>query len=195
MSHYYDTNQSSSADERQITVRVAGLTKTFFVASGLFSKDHLDTATKLLIEHADLRGAKQILDLGCGWGPVACVMRLLFDDIEVTAVDSSLRAIEYTKKNAHHHKIPIDVKKNDICEGLGMFDVILTNPPYSAGREVCYAFIEQSFAHLNPKGSLQLVARHQKGGKMLQQKMEEVFGNVEVLAKGSGFRVYCSRKN
>jgi 16S rRNA G1207 methylase RsmC len=39
---------------------------------------------------------------------------------------------------------------------------------------------------------LQLVARHQKGGKMLEKKMQEVFGNTETLAKKGGFRVYLS---
>ena len=39
---------------------------------------------------------------------------------------------------------------------------------------------------------LQIVARHNKGGKTLMEKMDEVFGNVKDIAKKSGFRVYIS---
>lgn len=195
MSHYFTANPTSDRFEQEITVRVAGLQIPFITASSLFSKNHLDNATKLLIENADLRGSKTILDLGCGWGVVACVMKKLFGDLAVTAVDSNHRAVEYTKKNARKHRLELDVRIGDICSGLDTFDVILTNPPYVAGRKTCFAFIEQSYEHLNKNGSLQLVARHQKGGKMLESKMREVFGNVDVLAKGSGFRVYVSNKN
>lgn len=75
------------------------------------------------------------------------------------------------------------------------FDTIITNPPMKAGREICYQIIEQAKHHLNPNGTLQLVAFHKRGGAMLEKKMQEVFGNVETVAKKSGFRVYVSVKN
>ena len=46
---------------------------------------------------------------------------------------------------------------------------------------------------IKKKGTLQIVARHNKGGKNLSEKMEEVFGNVKVLAKKRGYRVYLSQ--
>jgi 16S rRNA G1207 methylase RsmC len=62
----------------------------------------------------------------------------------------------------------------------------------AAGRKICYKIIEEAKKHLKKNGTLQLVARHQKGGKMLEKKMQEAFGNVEAIAKKSGFRVYLS---
>lgn len=193
MSHYFDRKQHSPVDEKEITVRVAGLTLTFYTANGLFSKDHLDTATKLLLENANLQGVDTVLDLGSGWGVVGVVLKKLFPELEVTCTDVSERAVFYTEKNAKRHKTEVITHRGFAYEDLATFDCILTNPPYSAGRDVCFQFIEEAKDHLNPGGCLQVVARHQKGGKMLQQKMEEVFGNCEVLAKGSGFRVYSSR--
>ena len=70
------------------------------------------------------------------------------------------------------------------------FDVILLNPPQHAGKDLCFRLIEQAKDHLTGKGSLQIVARHQKGGKPLKRKMGEVFGNVEVIGRGSGYQVY-----
>ena len=66
MTHYYDKKQTSFVKEKSILVN--GL--TFTGASGLFSKDHLDNATKLLINKCQIEEAQDILDLGCGWGAV-----------------------------------------------------------------------------------------------------------------------------
>jgi 16S rRNA (guanine1207-N2)-methyltransferase len=75
-----------------------------------------------------------------------------------------------------------------------VFDTILLNPPQTAGKKLCFELIEESKAHLKKDGLLQLVARHNKGGKDLSKKMLEVFGNVEPTAKEAGFRVYVSKR-
>jgi len=54
--------------------------------------------------------------------------------------------------------------------------------------------IEEARNHLKYGGNLQLVARHNKGGKTLSKKIEEVFGNVKVIAKKAGYWVYLSEK-
>ena len=195
--HYYSEKQSSPLREEEINVHVLGKKYPFFTAGGLFSREHLDIATRLLIEKCDLEGAKSVLDLGSGWGVVVTVLGSQNPDIEWYASDINERAVRYTRKNTAKNKVEAEVKKSNILEQWDdmSFDVILTNPPYAAGRAVCYSFIEESFAHLNKNGSLQLVARHQKGGKMLAKKMEETFGNVESIAIKSGFRIYKSVKN
>lgn len=202
--HYFSEKQTSPLREEEISVHIFGKKYSFLSASGLFSREHLDIATKLLIEKCDLSGAKKVLDLGSGWGVVAVIIAQQLSvnseqesGVSVFASDINERAVNYTRKNAEKNKVKIEVRKSDIMSAWKeeLFDVILTNPPYAAGREVCYAFIEQSFNHLNKNGSLQLVARHQKGGKMLAKKMDEVFGNVETLAISSGFRIYKSVKN
>jgi 16S rRNA G1207 methylase RsmC len=55
--------------------------------------------------------------------------------------------------------------------------------------------IEDSKIHLKKGGSLQLVARHNKGGASLGKKMEQVFGNVKVIVKKSGYCVYMGVKD
>lgn len=198
MSHYYEKEQSSPLREEIIPVDILGRSFDFFSASGLFSKTHLDVATRLLIEKCDLTDAKTVLDLGCGWGSVAIVLAFANQNsgLSFTASDVSDRAVLYTKKNAKKYKLDIEVIQSSLFEGMQdkTFDVILTNPPYVAGREMCIAFIEESFKHLNKGGSLQLVARHNKGGKFLGERMKELFGNCDFLAKGSGFRIYRSIK-
>ena len=75
-----------------------------------------------------------------------------------------------------------------------MFDTILLNPPQKAGKDVCFRMIEEAPNHLKEDGTLQIVATHNKGGKTLAKKMEEVFGNVDSIVKKGGVRVYLSRK-
>lgn len=195
MTHYYDKTQTSPLRQGNTKVKLFGKEYDFLVASGLFSREHIDFATKLLIEKCIIGESKTVLDLGCGWGVVAVILADQRKDIEMTATDISQRAVDYTKKNAKKHKLKINVFQSDLFKNNeATYDLILTNPPYVAGREVCFSFITESFKHLNKGGSLQLVARHNKGGKVLSEKMKSTFGNVETLAKSGGFRIYKSIK-
>jgi 16S rRNA (guanine1207-N2)-methyltransferase len=196
MTHYYDEQPGGSIIEENFEDRFYGRIFYFISASGLFSKHHVDAGTKLLISKCDLDTAKTVLDLGCGWGPVITVLSVIHPEKEFVACDINERALTYTRKNIDKNRGRGKIFQSDILKKFSSetFDCILTNPPYVAGREICYQFITQSFDHLNKGGSLQLVARHQKGGKMLEKKMQETFGNVQTLAKGGGFRIYKSVK-
>jgi 16S rRNA (guanine1207-N2)-methyltransferase len=74
------------------------------------------------------------------------------------------------------------------------FDCILSNPPVSAGMEIVKAMISEAPAHMNRKASLQMVVRSKIAGKRFCSFFEEAFGNVCVLARGSGYRVLLSEK-
>ncbi|MEA3399504.1 MAG: methyltransferase [Patescibacteria group bacterium] len=197
MTHYYDEKPQGEIIEETFEDKFYDRIFSFVSASGLFSKKHVDLASKLLINKCDLENCETILDLGCGWGPVVTVLSAVNPTKEFFASDINERALTYTRKNLKKNNARAKLSKSNILKTyIGKkFDCILTNPPYVAGREVCYQFIIDSFDHLNEGGSLQLVARHQKGGKMLAKKMEEVFSNVEDIAKKSGFRIYKSVKN
>jgi 16S rRNA (guanine1207-N2)-methyltransferase len=197
MSNYFDEKQEGKLIEQEIKIKINNKEINLFTASGIFSKDKIDNGTKLLLEEYSIGSAKKILDLGCGYGIVSIIIGLENKNVQIWACDTSQRAIDYTMKNCKKNKIEVKAILSNIFDKFNeeLFDLILTNPPYVAGRETCYAFITESFKHLNKNGELQLVARHQKGGKMLEAKMKETFGNVDVLGKGSGFRLYRSIKN
>ena len=80
-----------------------------------------------------------------------------------------------------------------VCKIADKFDTILVNPPQTAGKDICFQIIDEAKNHLNNNGLLQLVARHNKGGSVLEKHMKEIFGNVEQIVKGSGYRVYISK--
>lgn len=193
MPHYYDSDNRS---EKFFTIRFRSRNREFVALSSgaVFSKDGLDRGTSLLIEVADISNGDKVCDLGCGWGPVTLVLKDFFPDSEFVMIDVNPQALLLARKNLAGRD-GVRIVKSDVFSSVDeFFDVILTNPPYAAGRSKCYEFITQSFAHLRKGGSLQLVARHNKGGAMLEKKMNEVFGNVSVLGKKGGFRVYKSVK-
>lgn len=194
MSHYYSKSQSSLSNEFEINV--SHKFDNFFLLSdsGIFSKDKLDFASKLLIENAVVKESDDVLDLGCGNGVIGISM-IRMHKCRVSFVDVNERAVNLTAKNLKRLNLEGEVFYSDLFSNISKsFDVILSNPPYAAGRKVCFDIIEQSYKHLNNEGSLQLVARHNKGGKVLGEHMLKVFGNMEFVAKGGGFRIYMSKK-
>ena len=188
--HYYTEKPLSKEEITKIKIHLKQDSFELFSASGLFSKKELDKATALLIERAEIKG-KKILDLGCGYGVIGIALLRDNPELDMTFSDINERAIKITKKNLELHKLKGEVIKSNLFENIDeKYDVILSNPPYAAGREICFKLIEDAHTHLNKEGTLQIVARHNKGGKALKEKILEVFGNVEDIAKQSGFRIY-----
>lgn len=191
--HYFSEKQNSENKKVELNVKLKGDSFLLFSSSGIFSKKELDDATRLLIENAVL--GKKILDLGCGYGVVGISILRKRKDAEVYFSDVNERALELTRENLKRLNLQGKVVKSDVFGNLAeTFDTILSNPPMAAGREVCFRIIEESHIHLSNGGTLQFVARHNKGGKTLSEKMKDVFGNVETIASAGGFRVYMSKK-
>ncbi len=195
MTHYYSEEQTSPLDLRTIPIKLKHDQFELYNASGLFSKDRLDNGTKLLIQESELPTKRSVLDLGCGNGVVGIALLRKNPKLTVTFSDTNIRALDITKKNLKLHKFNALVVQSSLFEKIPeYFDVILSNPPYAAGRALCYQLIEESYTHLISGGTLQLVARHNKGGSMLGKKIKEVFGNMTEVGKQSGFRIYLGRK-
>jgi 16S rRNA G1207 methylase RsmC len=194
MNDHYSSENPTSEDKRfTIDIRLKNDSFKLSSSQGIFSKMELDTATKLLIEKAVV--GKKILDLGCGYGVIGISVLRKNKDVNVMFCDINERAVDLTKENLRRLKLTGKVKKSDLFKNIEeTFDTILSNPPYAAGKEVCFKLIEESFNHLDKEGTLQIVARHNKGGKVLSQKMFDVFGNMETTGKSGGFHVYLSRK-
>ena len=194
MPHYFDPEQKSKANIQEVKADIFDNELILKTASGVFSKDHIDKGTLVLLSYADIKNSDNILDIGCGYGVVGISIAKAFRK-NVTMSDVNKRAIMLSRKNAKLNNVDVNIIESNLFENIdGSFDTILSNPPQHAGKDICISIIEQSLNHLNEGGTLQLVARHKKGGKSLSEKMEEVFGNVDVLGIKSGFRVYISKK-
>jgi 16S rRNA G1207 methylase RsmC len=194
--HYFTKKPTSVLRKHIVSFSFHGKELTFTCASGVFSAKHIDPATQLLLENATIHDDLDVLDLGCGIGVIGISIKKAYPSCIVVLSDVNKRALQFAALNAKQNKVEVNVVESDLYAAFSgkQFDTVITNPPLHAGRKLVYLLIEEAPLHLKSGGLLQLVAKHQKGGAMLEKKMNEVFGNVTVLAKKSGFRVYCSRK-
>lgn len=194
--HYFVRRPKSKKKLYKFYAKLFGLPLIFHTASGIFSPNRIDKGTQTLTKYMDIKRKSKVLDFGCGYGPVGIIVKKLFPSCEVTMVEVNERAVQCAKKNVEENNVEAKVKQSTFYSSLKgeVFDVILANPPISAGMEVCYRIIDESYDHLNWGGSLQMVAKKRKGGRRLMERMEERFGNLEVLGRGSGYWVFSSKK-
>jgi 16S rRNA (guanine1207-N2)-methyltransferase len=189
--HYFSADPQSKHDLKEFRIVFRDQTYIFQTDAGVFSKDHLDRGTRLLIDAIDMHGAKSALDLGCGYGPIGIVMAKEAPGCRIAMVDPNQRAVELARENARINHVSVDVRQGEGCLPFTdeRFDLIVTNPPIRAGKKVVFDLVDQAYRHLNPGGRFLAVIRTQQGAKSLAKKIEEVFGGIDEVEKGGGFRV------
>lgn len=193
MEHYF-TNSDISSKEVKIKENINGKDYYFITDNGVFSKKHVDYATKFLLETIDLtKITGDVLDLGCGYGPIGIVLKSK-TTANVDMVDINLRAINLALKNAKLNKVEVNVYESNLFENINKsYDYIVTNPPIRVGKEILYNLVESSLKHLKDNGILYLVINKNQGAKSLIKNFEkECF--IEVINKSKGFYVISCKK-
>ena len=192
--HYFTSSPQSKLKIYKIKATVRNKEIEFFTASGLFSIKKIDKGSELLINKCIIKDNWKVLDLGCGYGIIGLASLKSNSKLELTFSDINERAIQITKKNLELNRLKAKtIISNGFKNIKEKFDTILLNPPQTAGKQLCFNLIEDSKKYLENKGILQIVARHNKGGKELSKKMFETFNNVKEIAKASGYRIYTSQ--
>ena len=195
--HYFSTNPESKAKYGLIQTYLRGMPFELLTASSVFSRKRLDTGTRLLIETMQLPGKGTVLDVGCGYGAVGIASARFNPGLHVIMTDVNARAVHLTQENIiRNGTTNAEVKLGHLyepVEGLE-FDVILSNPPVSAGLEIVAAIITKAPKVLSPKSSLQIVVRSKISGKTLPSVFQSAFGNCRVLSRQSGYRVLIAEK-
>lgn len=194
MEHYFTKSPKSELKISKIKVILRNKEINFYTASGLFSTKKVDKGSQLLINKCIIKNNWKVLDLGCGYGIIGLSLLLTNPTLKLTLSDINERAIKITKMNLKLNNLKAEVIQSDRFGIIKeKFNTILLNPPQTAGKAVCFRLIEDSKSYLEKGGFLQIVARHNKGGKELSKKMLEVFKNVKDRAKASGYRIYISQ--
>ena len=191
MDHYYSSNPTSKSEERIIDYKIKSVEFKFISDNGVFSKNHVDFATDILLNAiADEGVSGKLLDVGCGYGVIGITLAKLFK-INVTMLDVNERALDLAKRNA----IKNGVEKIEVVESNGFekikdkYDVIVTNPPIRAGKEVIYKMYDDAKEHLNDGGVFYLVINKKHGAPTTIRHLTELFDKVEVIDKRAGFNV------
>ncbi|MFD2115010.1 class I SAM-dependent methyltransferase [Paenibacillus yanchengensis] len=197
--HYY-TEQPQVAHQRQeYSTVLRGEKFRFKTDSGVFSKTNVDYGSRVLIEAVQLTSTDQVLDVGCGYGPIGLSLSKLVKDGQVTMVDINERAIELARQNAKLNNIDnVTILQSDLYTSLvsqlASFDVIVTNPPIRAGKEVVHRIFEEGERWLKPGGSMWVVIQKKQGAPSAERKLLELYERVEEVTKDKGYRVFRAYK-
>jgi 16S rRNA (guanine1207-N2)-methyltransferase len=149
---YFERRPDSESDPGEITLDVAGRTLTLTTDRGVFSRHRLDPGTAVLLRKAPPPPvAGTVLDLGCGYGPIACALAAQAPESQVWAVDVNERARGLAARNAvTNGLVNITVADpDDVPPGL-TFDAIFSNPPVRIGQEAMRELLEQWLRRLTP---------------------------------------------
>jgi 16S rRNA (guanine1207-N2)-methyltransferase len=169
---------------------------SFLTDIGVFSKENVDYGSRVLINAIEPNEGKRILDVGCGYGPIGIVLGTLFPKQRIDMVDINDRAIELARKNISLNKRDnVTVFKSNMYENVvDNYSMIISNPPIRAGKHIVHAIIENSIKHLLPEGELWIVIQKKQGAPSAKQKMQDIFGNVEVVKRDKGYFILKSVK-
>jgi 16S rRNA (guanine1207-N2)-methyltransferase len=190
--HYFSADPSSTQDRRTITVRLADRDLRVVTAGGTFSPEHLDTGTRVLLDEVPPpppTGA--LLDLGCGWGPIALTLGLLSPEADVYAVDVNERALGLTRENAAAFGLErvLACRPEDVDPQI-RFATIWSNPPIRVGKAVLHDLLATWLPRLEPDGTAYLVVAKNLGADSLARWIEHDLGMpCRRLAIARGFRV------
>ncbi len=197
--HYYTRDPKVKSDRNVITSKLRGENLRFVTDAGVFSKGGVDFGSRLLVESFVMPNVDgDVLDVGCGYGPLGLSIAATFPARQVQMVDVNERAILLSKENAvQNHLQNVEIYRSD-----GLLDVkdsrfaaILTNPPIRAGKKVVFAFYENSFSKLTVGGELWVVIQKKQGAPSSMKRLEELFGNVEVVTKQKGYYILKATKD
>jgi len=194
-SHYYTNAPSTSKQKFLLRLSIKGQFIDLASAGGIFSKDKIDLGTLVLLESLSLPDKGEILDMGCGYGIIGITAAKLKPSLKVTMVDINPTAVKLARENIERNCIACaEAIHSDLYTNLGgkKFDAIISNPPLAAGYGVIFPLIEGALDRLKDGGYFQIVLR--RGINAIPRRMEEVFGNVELISRKSGYRVFKSVK-
>jgi 16S rRNA (guanine1207-N2)-methyltransferase len=169
--------------------------------SGVFSPGRLDPGTRFLLEEAPPPpAAGDLLDLGCGYGPLSLVLATRSPAARVWAVDVNRRAIELCERNTRQAGLT-----NVRCVAVGesgpdsallpdRYDLIWSNPPIRIGKPALHALLAGWLGRLAPGAAAYLVVQRHLGSDSLQRWLEQTGWTATRFAARAGYRILEIRR-
>jgi 16S rRNA (guanine1207-N2)-methyltransferase len=164
--------------------------------SGVFSAGRLDPGTRFLLDAAPPPpDAGDLLDLGCGYGPLGLVLASRAPAARVWAVDVNQRAIELCERNASHAKlanvtcVTVSDSGPDTAQLPKQYDLIWSNPPIRIGKPALHAMLASWLGRLAPGAAAYLVVQRHLGSDSLQRWLEQTGWSAARFAARAGYRI------
>lgn len=189
MSHYFTTPEGPE-NRRLIRATIFDEEFEFETANGVFSRDGLDLATGVLLRSVTPSG-RRLLDLGCGWGPIAVALARACPDAVVDAVDPNERALQLCRDNAARNGVAERVRTLHPDRATDeRYDEIWSNPPIRIGKQALHELLTHWLGRLTDEGRAHLVVGKNLGADSLQKWLVGQGWHCERVASAKGFRVF-----
>lgn len=196
MEHYFTNNPNLKSELRTIIFKYKEFNLEFLSDNGVFSKDKLDFGSNLLLQTLFEQKSDNnldILDVGCGYGFIGISLAKILGG-HITMSDVNKRALHLASTNCKNNGVDAKVIESDIYNNItGIYDLIVTNPPIRAGKNVVYGILDGARDRLKARGELWFVIRKDQGAKSTIKHLEENF-ECEVVNKSKGFYIVKAKK-
>ncbi|WP_153732594.1 class I SAM-dependent methyltransferase [Sporosarcina obsidiansis] len=196
--HYYSKNPQVSSAPKEWKAEIRDKVFSFTTDAGVFSKSGIDEGSRLLVEtfkEPTIRG--DLLEIGCGYGPIALSIASAFPDRLVHMVDVNERALALSKINAEKNGIQnVEVYESSGVDRVEVdqFAAILTNPPIRAGKHTVFSFYQGAYEKLAQGGELWVVIQKKQGAPSTIEYLRNLFGTVQTVAKKKGYFILLAKK-
>lgn len=192
MSQQYFDAPTGPEQRRRVRMTLWGRDVELETAGGVFSRDGLDLGTSVLLrECTPAPRSGRLLDLGCGYGPIALALALALPSATIDAVDVNPRAVALCRDNARALGVGDRVRATD-PEGAdpeARYDEIWSNPPIRIGKPALHALLLQWLPRLEDGGVARLVVGKNLGADSLQRWLIDEGWECARVASAKGFRV------
>jgi 16S rRNA (guanine1207-N2)-methyltransferase len=197
--HYFSSAPESELKLRHISVNLAGQVVEVTTAGGIFSPDRVDAGTQVLLSNTPPPPpGGNLLDLGCGWGPISLSLATESPRATIWAVDVNERALDLVRRNAE--KLGLTninaVRPEDVPADIE-FMSIRSNPPIRVGKAELHTMLSFWLPRLESGADAWLVVQRNLGSDSLQRWLDgslpEGF-TVTRAATNKGYRVLRVRR-
>lgn len=197
MPHYFTKNSTMESQRQSFIFTFDKFDFHFTSDIGVFSKEFIDYGTRALLNAIEIKDShKSLLDVGCGYGPIGICLKKVNPQLAVTMVDVNDRAIDLARHNANQNGAEVEVFESDCYQEVeATYDLIVTNPPIRAGKEVVMNIVSNSYQFLNAGGSFYAVVQKKQGAGSIKKALESVYGNCEVVKRDKGYYILKANKS
>ena len=195
--HYFTADPTTPFKRVPVRANVWGHWLELTSGSGVFAQGRLDVGTGVLLrEAAPPVEAREVLDLGCGYGVIGLAVAVAVPEARVTAVDVNERALLLARENAEQLGVADRFRAltPEQVDPGATYDEIWSNPPIRVGKEALHELMLQWLPRLRPGGRAVMVVGKNLGSDSLARWLADQGFPTDKLSSAKGFRVLESRR-
>ena len=196
LNQYFTNNDNLKSERRIIKYNYDSICFEFISDNGVFSKDKIDFGSRLLVDTflKNKKDIKSFLDVGCGYGFISILLAKILN-VSGVGVDVNNRALKLASDNAKLNRVNVEFRESNIYEQVNeKYDLIITNPPIRAGKQVVLSILKEAKEYLNADGELWGVIRKDQGAKSVINELNALY-KIDIVEKSKGFYIFVAKKN